>query len=198
MSKTLSEEDIHQAAEALGVDPASVRAVIEIESRGTGFLRNDVRPVILFERHIFRRQLIRAKHPGLTMLEQRHPDIVNIRTGGYLGGTREWDRLAEAIRINRPAALESASWGLFQIMGFHWELLGFASVQEFVNAMYRSEGSQLDAFVRFVKSQPGMHRALQRRDWVTFARLYNGPGYAKNAYDTKLASAYSRHSRASV
>jgi len=32
--------------------------------------------------------------------------------------------------------------------------------------------------------------ALQGRDWPTVARLYNGPRYAENHYDTRLADAY--------
>src|SRR5690606_7984441 len=34
---------------------------------------------------------------------------------------------------------------------------------------------------------------LRRKDWARFARLYNGPGYAQNRYDEKLAQAYARH-----
>ncbi|MGA0525154.1 N-acetylmuramidase domain-containing protein, partial [Escherichia coli] len=90
----------------------------------------------LFERHIMRRQLVAAGHAmDATHYNLTDPNIVNPKPGGYVGGAGEWDRLARAIEINRPAALESASWGLFQIMGFHWKLLGFASVQAFVNAM---------------------------------------------------------------
>jgi len=37
-----------------------------------------------------------------------------------------------------------------------------------------------------------MAEALRKKDWATFARRYNGPGYAKNSYDTKLKSAYDR------
>ena len=36
-----------------------------------------------------------------------------------------------------------------------------------------------------------MLAALQSKDWKTFARLYNGPGYAQNRYDEKLAKANS-------
>jgi hypothetical protein len=35
-----------------------------------------------------------------------------------------YPRLAQAIAIDRPAALRSASWGLGQIMGFNHELAG--------------------------------------------------------------------------
>ena len=35
-----------------------------------------------------------------------------------------------------------------------------------------------------------MLAALQKKDWPTFARLYNGPAYAQNRYDDKLSKAY--------
>lgn len=192
-SKQLTSDDYARAATALGVPVAAVKAVTDVESNGKGFLP-DGRPLILFERHIMRRQLVAAGHAmDATHYELTEPSIVNSKPGGYVGGAREWDRLARAIEINRPCALESASWGLFQIMGFHWKTLGFASVQAFVNAMYASEGAQLDAFVAFVKANPNLLRALKAKDWPGFARGYNGPAYAKNNYDTKLAAAYARH-----
>ena len=30
----------------------------------------------------------------------------------------------------------------------------------------------------------------KEHDWAGFARKYNGPGYAENAYDQKLKNAY--------
>ena len=190
MAKRLDQQDYIDAASALGVPVASIKAVVTVESRGNGFY-TDGRPVILFERHIFRRQLEKRGVPT-QLLELQHPEIVNAKPGGYKGGVGEHDRLEAAAKINREAAMESCSWGLFQIMGFHWQLLGFSALQAFVNAMYRSEGDQLQAFVAFVKANPGMHAALKARDWAKFARLYNGAEYARNAYDQKLAEAYAR------
>ncbi|QMV33374.1 hypothetical protein F1_00010 [Ralstonia phage Heva] len=194
-SKQLTADDYARAATALGVPVAAVKAVTEVESNGKGFLP-DGRPLILFERHIMRRQLVAAGHAmDAARYNLTDPNIVNSKPGGYVGGAGEWDRLARAIEINRPAALESASWGLFQIMGFHWKLLGFASVQAFVNAMYTSEGAQLDAFVAFVKANPNLLRALRAKNWPDFARGYNGPNFAANKYDAKLAAAYACHSK---
>src|SRR5262249_39155616 len=34
--------------------------------------------------------------------------------------------------------------------------------------------------------------ALNRHDWARFARSYNGPGYAQNQYDVKMAAAYGK------
>ncbi|TAL53829.1 MAG: DUF3380 domain-containing protein [Pandoraea sp.] len=187
----LTEADLQAAAERLGVRPATVRAVIEVESRGRGFLP-DGRPVILFERHVMYRTLKTAGHDA-DALAARHPNVVNRRRGGYRGGAAEHARLARASDIDPDCALASASWGLFQIMGFHWRRLGYPSVAALAKAMGASEGEQLDAFARFIETDPALHRALGARQWATFARAYNGPAYRANRYDEKLAHAYERH-----
>jgi len=191
--KALTDDNLRAAAKDLGVDLAAVRALVEVESRGRGFL-GDGRPKILFERHVMYRRL-RDKE-GLALANQMtklSPSVVNRSRGGYVGGYGEHERLDLAAHIDRDCALESASWGLFQIMGYHWKALGYPSLQAFINAMYRNEAAHLDAFVRFVKLDPALHQAIRDLDWATVARLYNGPAYAQNNYDTKLAAAYKRH-----
>lgn len=190
----LSHADMVAAAAALGCDIASVFAVKSIESRGEGFL-SDGRPVILYERHVMRKRM--AAHgftfTAVQVAGLRYPTLVNKSPGGYKGGESEHYRLQLACSIHRDSALESCSWGLFQIMGYHWENLGYASIDEFVNQMHSSEAAQMDAFIRFIKADKTLHTALQNQDWATFARRYNGPGYRKNKYDTRLAAAYNNY-----
>ncbi len=195
MPAKLSETDYQNAATKLGVPVAVIKAFAEVESSGSGFLPSGV-PVILFERHVMYR-LVKEKF-GFTRadaLAVKYPDIINEKSGGY-GKTSEqpgrMDRAASL--IDRACALESASWGMFQIMGYHWSHLGYDSLQSFINRMYASEGDQLEAFVRFIKADAGLHAALKAKNWAEVARRYNGPGYAANKYDTKLAAAFARHS----
>jgi len=182
----LSERDYTDAAKALGCPVAAVKAVTSVESRGSGFLPSG-EPVILFERHIMNRRL-RAK--GIIVRDQ--PDIVNPTPGGYKGGQAEHVRLAKAVLIDRESALESCSWGMFQIMGFHWNALGYKTLQEFINTVYRSESSQMGMFVKFILINPSIHNALISMDWAAFARGYNGPNYKRNNYDVKLAREYAK------
>ncbi|KAB0466345.1 peptidoglycan hydrolase-like protein with peptidoglycan-binding domain [Pseudomonas tolaasii NCPPB 2192] len=200
-AQLLRNNDLVNAAERLGVPLATIYAVNEVESKGKGFLDNG-KPVILFERHIMYRQLAKVRRVGDDPAEvKRHADelaannpaLVNPKAGGYIGGTAEHQRLAMARLIDDTAALESASWGAFQIMGFHWQRLGYASVQDFVAAMSAGESQQFDAFTRFIETDPVLHKALKARKWAEFARLYNGPDYLRNLYDTKLQRAYERH-----
>lgn len=170
-----------KAARELGCSVAALRAVAQVESAGDGFL-DDRRPKILFERHIFH-----ARTGGVH--GNKHPGISSSQRGGYLGGAREYQRLAQAIKLDRKAALESASWGKFQLMGFNHKACGHSTVARFVAAMVSGEPAQLAAFVAFIMSRK-LTDALVRRDWSSFAYGYNGPAYADNQYDRKMAEAH--------
>ncbi len=187
----LKQHDIEQAAQQLGTDIASIHAVKAVESRGNGFDR-DGRPVVLYERHVMKKRLKANGFTGgqLAYLQEKFPTLVNSKTGGYKGGSLEFYRLNMAIEIDRTSALESCSWGLFQIMGYHWQALGYDSVEAFTSLMHASEGDQLQAFVLFIQNDPKLHAALKAHDWAAFARRYNGPAYAKNKYDERLTKAY--------
>ena len=63
---------------------------------------------------------------------------------------------------------------------------------EFVAAMEESEGRQLELFVRFIQGNKG-DKYLRTLDWSEFARHYNGPSYAQNQYDKRLAAAYKKY-----
>ncbi|HAG18309.1 MAG TPA: peptidoglycan-binding protein [Pseudomonas sp.] len=192
-SRYLKRKDLQQAADRLGVPLASVMAVNQVESRGEGFASNG-RPVILFERHVMFERLL-AYGVGAAQadaLAAKHPALINRKSGGYIGGTAEHQRLAQAQQIHAAAALESASWGLFQIMGYHWQRLGYLDAQHFADTMALSEAAQLDAFVTFIETDPALHKALKGKKWAEFARCYNGPAYARNLYDVKLARAYAQ------
>ena len=182
----LTEADFQAAADALGVEVAAIKAVDATETAGKGFEANG-EPVILFERHIFHR-----KTKG--RFSRQHPDISNPTPGGYGSQASQHARLRRAVALDRQAALLSASWGRFQIMGFNHQVAGFNTVQGLINAMYKSERAQLDAFVNYLKNE-GLADELRRHDWAGFARKYNGPAYRKNNYDTKLARFYAKFKR---
>lgn len=194
--RLLADGDLQHAADDLGVPLAVVRAVNEVESRGMGFLE-DERPVILYERHVMYRRLAERGLDAEAIASQ-HPELVSTRRGGYIGGTAEHARLTAASRIHREAAIESCSWGLFQVMGYHWQRLGYASATVFEQFMGLSEAYHLQAFVRFVEADPALHQALFEQRWATFARLYNGPAYRENLYDVRLARAYARYTAQQV
>lgn len=183
----LLEDDYKKAAEELGCEIATIRAVASVESSGNGFLP-DGRPTVLFEAHIFHR-LTKGRWDKLYLLLSTPKWNKSL----YRGGAGEWDRLNAAATLDRAAALMSASWGAFQILGLNFPACGFTSVEDFAKEMSKSESRQLDLFIEFIKSR-GLADELEHKDWTTFARLYNGARFRANSYDIHMAAAYEKFS----
>jgi hypothetical protein len=179
----LSDDGMDAACDALGVTEAKICAVLTVEARGFGFLP-DRRPQILFERHIFHRRT-----DG--QFDAEDPQISHPERGGHQGGAAEYDRLHRALDLAPTPALESASWGIAQIMGFNHEAVGFDTAEAMVEAFVRDEDAQLEGMARFIEAN-SLGPALQRGNWVVFARRYSGPDFKANEYDTRLAAAYAK------
>ncbi len=204
-TKLLSEKDLKDLAIKYDLELAAVKAVNEIESRGKGFL-SDGRPKILFEGHIFWRELTNRGLDPKQLSNAGNADVLYkkwTRTH-YRGGTGEYERLQKATSIRndervRNAAHASASWGAFQIMGFHYKSLGYASIDDFVKKMHQHEQAHLEAFGKFLAvntfSGKSLIHWLKVKNWAKFARAYNGPGYKTHNYDGRLKKAYERYSR---
>jgi hypothetical protein len=180
----ITEKQFIASAKKIGCHVAAVKAVATVESSGGGFLESG-KPKILFEPHIFWKQLRLA---GIK------PVVSDIcypvwKTKPYGKVSEQHSRLERAAMINRDAALMSASWGVFQIMGFNYKKCGCATLQEFINGMYESEDKQLELFVNYIINSH-LDDELINLDWSGFARGYNGASYAKNNYHTKLKNAY--------
>jgi N-acetylmuramidase/Putative peptidoglycan binding domain len=174
------------AADRAGAGVTELWAVISVETAGCGFLP-DRRPKILFERHIFSR-LTGGRYDATA------PDVSQPTAGGYgAPGANQYDRLAVAQQLDAAAALQSASWGLGQVMGENFAAAGFADVAGMVAAMVTSEDSQLLAVAAFVANNR-FTSALSQHDWAAFAAGYNGPNYATNKYDQKLQHFYGLYS----
>lgn len=190
-SNLLRADQFVSAAERLKAPLAALYAVLSVESSGSGFLPNDARPVILFERHVLFNRLQKIGIDTSAHVNA-YPRLVNPQRGGYVGGAAEWHRLHLAQELfpeHSDCALEACSWGLFQLMGYHWQALRFDNIQQFVGAMFESEAAQLDAFVRFIENDAALLKALRACKWSEFAKRYNGPSFAENHYDTRLAAA---------
>lgn len=185
MKPTLADADYALAAATLKVPVAAVRAVTEVESPKGGFCPDDF-PTTLFEGHIFSR---------LTdgVYDRGYPTLSYAKwTRQFYGKTwsEERARLELASSLNRPAALQSASWGRFQIMGENWKVCGCSSLQDFINRMCASEAKQLALFVAFVQAKK-LDIALRNKDWYAFARGYNGTGQVQS-YGDRIAAAYKK------
>lgn len=184
LARPLQDGDVKTIAGYLGCQVAAVRAVLQIEAAGKGF-DSKGRPKMLFEPHVFYREL----GPTLNRAKAEAEGIAYAkwRAGSYPSDS--YPRLEKAIEIDETAALRSASWGLGQVMGFNHKMAGFDTPQAFVQAMTVSEGAHLYAMARFIVAN-NLQRHLRDLNWAKFAEGYNGSGYAKHGYHTKLKAAY--------
>ena len=191
MERKITDEAWRALAKALEVEEAALRAVAAVESSGDGFLAPPSElPKVLFEGHAFHR-LTQGR------FDRDSPTLSYPKwTKKYYAstGAGEWKRLDSACRLDRAAALQSASWGAFQIMGFNYAMCGFDDVEAFVAMQKAGASEQLACFTYFI-SRKQFLPALRAHDWAKFAAAYNGSGYEVNKYDKKLAAAYAAFSK---
>ena len=194
----LSEQDMIDFANDFDLEVPVVKAVQEVESSGRGFLP-DNRPTILFEGHIFWRELQkRGFDPETMRVGNENILFPSFNRAFYEGNEKEYLRLEKARNIRKSpkileAALASCSWGMFQIMGFNYRLVAAFDVIDYVARSKRSEAEHLQAFGEFIKSTK-LLKPLREKRWADFARGYNGKNFAVNQYDKRLENAYLKHS----
>ncbi|OXT00703.1 hypothetical protein B7H23_11490 [Notoacmeibacter marinus] len=180
---------IEKEARRLDVPPAALAAVVAVESGGrlSAQIGGRDEPLIRFEGHYFDRRLAGrartiAREAGLA--DPRAGRIKNPR-----GQAARWAMLKRAAAIHHVAAHESCSWGCGQVMGSHWRWLGYPSVDALVADARNGPGGQVRLMGRFIE-KTRLDEALRAPDFRAFAKGYNGPAYAKNAYDRKMADAF--------
>lgn len=189
----LNSSDYKTVSELLDIEIASLKAIQEVETGGRGGFFKEGYPSILFEGHIFWRELEkRGIDPELHI--KGNEDILYSKWTRkyYKGGIKEYARLEKAREINKEAADSSASWGMFQIMGFNYQSCGVSSLEEFIKYMHKDEFSQLVLTSNFLHKTK-LYKFLQTKEWDKFAKGYNGPAYKENKYDIKLEKAYTKH-----
>lgn len=194
-----TESQFIDCAKTLRVEVAAVKAVAKVEGNSVGMING--RPIILFEPHVFWKELRRFRVNPEKLVSDKTKDILYPNWGARpYPKTQDarYDQLDRAsklytkdLTISRAAALRSASWGAFQILGNNYELCDCPSLQQFVNSMYHSEDQHLKLFTSYIKNTY-LDDELRALDWKAFARAYNGPLYWKHAYDVKLRVAYNK------
>ncbi|WP_144377962.1 N-acetylmuramidase domain-containing protein [Mesorhizobium amorphae] len=180
---------IEKAAREFGLEPKALLAIAEVESAGQVFARIDGRnePLIRFEGHYFDRRLADDRQETARAVGLASP------VAGAIANPRSqaarWLFIERAAQIDRQAAYESTSWGLGQVMGAHWQWLGFDTVDGLVEEARSGAIGQARLMARYI-DKSGLTTALNAHDWEAVGHGYNGPGFAKNGYHLKLAEAY--------
>lgn len=200
MMRGVTAAALDRAANVLGVDIAKIRAVLAVESRGSGY-DGKGRLLILYEPHVLWRNLPGPPSPRPGVPPPPSKERIRAQSLGLAypkWGTKPYPKdpyvnFLRAVHEYGEPAYRSASYGAPQLLGENFKACGYASAEEMYRAMTTGgESEHLLAMARFIRANPIMHRALKNGDWAEFARRYNGPGYAKNRYDTRLAEAYAR------
>lgn len=189
-----------------------------MESSGRGFYPTNGKPIVRLEGHILWKVLRELGLDPETLANQQTGQPYTYLNPSWdvrfnQVGDKEWDRYLKACSFlaaqlaGRPIPITpygtltaaeipalATSWGMFQILGMNFKACGAADVAAFVSQMSADEKTQLDLWCQFIQTERKgkMVEALKERDWATFARLYNGPAYAKNRYDQKLDHAYNK------
>jgi len=180
----LTRDDFTAVATELGCEIEAVQAVVQVESGSLGAFAADGRPIILFEPHIFSRRTNRrfdVSNPTVSYPSWDASKYPRTQDG-------RWAQLREAYALDPEQAVASASYGLFQIMGFNFAACGFSNAKDFVADMSKSQVRQLAAFAKFVRTN-NLADELQRKDWEGFALRYNGSGQVER-YSRLMREAY--------
>lgn len=189
----LTDDYLRAAARRLRCDIAAVAAVADVESDGAGYLA-DGRLRVVFEGHVFYRFTqgrFADSHPTLCYPRWTYTHYCKAREPEERSAC-EWERLTTAMSLERSAALMSAAFGRFQIMGFNFAHCGYTDVESFVRALQNDERAHVESFVEYLLDA-GMDEELRSHHWEAFSRRYNGAQYKRNRYEMRLALAYAKH-----
>lgn len=186
-AKRLDDIDLPTVGSTIGVGEDEIHAFMDVEAAGHGF-DSQGRPKMLFEPHLFHAAL---QHDTAKLKAAVQANVAYPRWGMKPYPKESYSRLAIAMEIDAKAAIRSASWGLSQILGSNYAGAGFESPEAMVRAFMDDEENHLVATVRLLVTM-GIDDDLRKHRWPIVARVWNGPGYKKNRYDTKLEAAFAK------
>ncbi len=172
MGLPITPPELDRLAAEFDLDVKAIKSVLHVESSGYGFSAHTGKIIIRFEPHHFL-QSAKVTIPDLHAVQQD-----------------EWTAFDSAFKIDPVKAMINTSWGIGQIMGWNAAACGYKSPGQMVDNFKISEFYQISGMLMFIKSNPGMFRALKELNWPAFAARYNGPAYKENDYDNKLKRAY--------
>lgn len=183
----LTKVQITEIAKSIGLDYATLMAFISVESGGAGFINGRI--IIQFEPSWFRKKAPFAPS-GLWSINKVDKQIA------------EYKAFSDAFKKNPDAAMQATSWGLGQIMGFHYRNLGYKTVGEMVDDFKKGDYQQVMGIAKFIKKSPDLLKAIKEKNWHLVAVNYNGGGYKELAakyerepYNISLQKAYNKYNR---
>lgn len=180
------DDRIIKICKTYSIDLASLLAFIQVETGGYGFDKNTGKILIQFEPVWFKRNAPFAPSGKWSV------NKVDVQV-------KEWIAFNDAFAKNKDAAMKSTSIGLAQIMGFHYQRLGYKTVGDMWDDAKKGLDRQIWQLVKFINTDSKLKVALMNADWSTVASIYNGKGYEQLArmygrtpYDESMKDAYEK------
>jgi hypothetical protein len=178
---------VRRQAALSGQETAALLAFIEVETGGRGFDTTTGKIIIQFEPAWFKKKAPYAPS-GVWSLN------------GVERQEGEWKAFNDAFAKNAGAAMESTSIGLGQVMGFHWQRLGYSSVGAMWDDAKTGIERQVWQIARFIATDARLQACLKAKDWDGVATIYNGSGYkalalkyGREPYNLSMAKAYEKY-----
>ena len=131
----LTDDDYREVADRLGIEIATIKAVVEIEAGAAheGFYKAGM-PIINFDMSMFRK-FAGKNGINLSKYYKSHAIVFSRPNASRYGGSTQaaqHARLKAARTIHHETAIQGCFWGMFQIGGFNWRRCGCGSIDEFV------------------------------------------------------------------
>lgn len=195
-AKPIEDLDLPRIAHGIGCGEDEVHMLIDVETAGSPF-DGQGRPKMLYEPHKMYAEL----GPGKERDAAVKAGLAYAKWGTKKYPADSYSVLKEAMKINASAALKSCSWGGSQIMGGNHKMAGYATVEDMVNAFCEDAEHHIEAMIAFCKAagiDDDLRRLAQLKRTTTpddcriIAKTYNGSGYEKNGYHTKMAAAHNK------
>lgn len=178
---------IKYEAQRIGVEPEALAAFMEVESGGKGFDPETGKIIIQFEPKWFRN------------FEPYAPSG-KWSVNGVERQKKEWEAFNDAWKISPKSAMMATSIGIGQVMGMHWNRLGYSSVDAMWDDAKRGEDRQIHQIAEYIRTDQILLSALNRKDWHTVAVRYNGKRYKEMAkkwgrepYNISMKKAYEKY-----
>ncbi len=189
---------VQKISKELRIDIKTALSVLCVESHGHGFA--DGKLIIRFENHVF--DMFWGKNHPKEFWQHFKYDKSSRRNGHYFrenakgkwevchtSQEMEWKVLQFAMKLDQTAALKSISMGAPQVMGFNYKFIGYSSPQEMFEFFKKDIRYHIFALFDFCKYKPERIRYLQKRDFYSFSKEYNGPANP-GAYKKRLLKYY--------
>ena len=187
----LTNKEINEIAKKGGIDFDSLMAFIQVETGGKAFGENG-KLIIQFEPVWFRRFVPYTPTGAWSQ-------------NGVERQSQEWIAFNNAFSINPEGAMKATSIGLPQIMGFHFERLGYKQVGDMWDDFKSGEKAQVEALVRFINTDTVLFKGLYNQNFHVVASRYNGEKYRDQArrlgimpYDQQMAAAFQKYKKIQV